>query len=57
MSKVFNISIFDAVLLLLCVVPGTAAFGDVAAKDMINVALVLHVHVCVLKEVLGLWLS
>lgn len=46
MSKGFNISVFDYVVVLLCVVSRTAAFGDVATKDMINVAVVLHVHAC-----------
>lgn len=50
-SKGFNISILDAVISQLCMVFRTAAFGDVAAKDMINVAVVPRVHACVLKEV------
>lgn len=51
-----NISIFDDVVLLLCVVSRMAAFGDVAARDMINIAVVLCVHACMSKEVLVLWL-
>lgn len=54
MSKGF---IFDAVILLLYVVSRTAAFGDVATKDMINVVVVLCVHACMRKEVLVLWLQ
>lgn len=50
-SKSFNISVCDDVILLLCVVSRIAAFADVAAKDMINVAVVLRVHACMHKEV------
>ncbi len=57
MNKSFNISIFDAFILLLCVVSRTAAFGSVAAKDMINVVVGLGVHACMLREVLAPWLQ
>lgn len=52
----WSISIFDAVILLLCVMSSTAAFGDLAAKDLINAAVVLcvRVYVCVCREVLVL---
>lgn len=54
LSKGFNISIFDAVISLLRAASRTAAFGDVAAEDMINVVVVLRVHACMHKEVLVL---
>lgn len=56
MSKGLNISPFDAVILLLSMVSRTAAFGIVAAEDMINVVVVLRVHACVRKEAPVLWL-
>lgn len=53
MSKGYSISFFDAVILLLCVASSTATFGDAAAKDLINVAVVLCVHACMLKRSAG----
>lgn len=56
-----NISIFDAGTSPPCVSSTTAAFDDVAAKDMMNVVVVRHVHACMHKAVpvhsLWWWMS